>query len=107
MIDFERGAVSPSQARSQSPMGQLVEKHQMMSVPSARVSRLGCVISFRAGPVYYSAIYWEKCLLLSIQEALQREWGVRESIHTRRGISLQERLFAPGNRWNWATLISM
>ena len=85
----------------------LVEKYQMIPTPKGREGKADWAAKYHIGlaPVYYFSYLLGEFFASSIQEALQKTYGQKGIDSPAAGRYLQERLFAPGNRYPWSELI--
>ncbi|MBF8264088.1 MAG: hypothetical protein HW387_1753, partial [Parachlamydiales bacterium] len=86
---------------------QLIEKYQKISPPPGREKKADWAAKYHIGlaPVYYFSYLLGELFASSIEEALERSCGHRRFNTSETGRFLQEKLFAPGNRWSWGELV--
>ena len=86
---------------------QLVEKHQMIQAPAGREGKADWAAKYHIGlaPVYYFSYLLGEFFASTLQETLQKTCGNKGLNTPAAGRFLQERLFAPGNRWSWSELV--
>ncbi len=85
----------------------LVEEHQMVPAPANREGKADWAAKYHISlaPVYYFSYLLGELFASSIQESVEKETKSKNLNSKAAGRLLQERLFAPGNRWSWSELI--
>lgn len=85
----------------------LVNKYQKIKAPQGREAKSDWAAKYHIGlaPVYYFSYLLGEMFASSIQEALFKETGSKSLAFGKAGSFLQNKLFYPGNRMNWAELV--
>lgn len=85
----------------------LVTKYQKIRAPKNRSGKSDWAAKYHIGlaPVYYYSYLLGELFASCMEETLQTITGSNSLETTAAGAFLQEKLFAPGNRMNWAQLI--
>jgi peptidyl-dipeptidase A len=86
---------------------QLVQKYQKINPPKNRENKSDWAAKYHIGlaPVYYFSYLLGEFFASSIQETLKVSCGTPSFATPISGKFLQDKLFYPGNRMNWAELV--
>ena len=84
-----------------------VEKYQKIRKPSGREKAWDWATKYHIGlaPVYYFSYLLGEMFASSIQESLDKEFGSSSIATKMAGAFLHEKLFLPGNRMDWGSLV--
>ena len=85
----------------------LVAKYQKIRAPKGREGKNDWAAKYHIGlaPVYYFSYLLGEMFASAIEEALAAETGSHDFASPEIGRMLQQKLFYPGNRMNWQSLI--
>lgn len=107
MTDFERELYRNPNQDLNRLWWSLVEKHQKIPAPPERAGKHDWAAKYHIGlaPAYYFSYLLGELFASSIENALFKETGSKELSTEKAGRFLQNKLFSPGNRMSWNSLV--
>lgn len=107
MTEFEQALYRDPDQELNLLWWKLVEKYQKICPPKERQGKQDWAAKYHVGfcPVYYYSYLLGELLASTIEEAIQKETGSDDLSTLQAGQFLREKLFAPGNRLDWVSLV--